>query len=326
MPTLPTSLDEQVKLRLLLYGPAKTKKTWLAGTAAEAGFNVIYLDSEEGFKIFKHLSPEAQKRIYRIDITDTLKRAVACEFMTYFCKYDKIYWDEARKRKVMKPDAENVIELNHSRLDTNTVLVLDSYTELVWSLAVRYATEQNIDLSDAEKTDWDGYRWTGTLATWIIEQLVKLPCHVVVIGHATEYEKRSKDQKTIEWSRTQLKSTSGPHAMTLSQKFDDVLYFHIKGSSVYVDVRADKNRDSGGRVIPPAEYKWEDVTFENLCRMAGVPLPPKDLPPVETLVIPEAAQNSPSNSPIQKGATGETTVAISNGKKSGSTLLRKSGN
>ena len=91
MPELDTSLDEQIRLRLLLYGPAKTKKTWLAGTAAEAGFNVLLLDNEQGAGILRNLSPEARKRIYRIDIQDDGKRAVAAEFITYFCKFPKFY-------------------------------------------------------------------------------------------------------------------------------------------------------------------------------------------------------------------------------------------
>ena len=296
MPKLTDSMTDEVKLSLLFYGPAKTRKTWLAGTAAEAGFNVLYLDNEHGFKIFKQLSAEAQRRIYRIDIADTLKRAISAEFMTYLCKYDKFFWDEARKRKVMKADSETVIQLDHLRLNLNTVLILDSYTELVWSLTKRYAIEQNIDLSDAEKTDWDGYRFTGMLATWILEQLIKLPCHVVVIGHATNYEKRSKDGKTIEWVRTQPKSTSGPHAMTIANKFDDVLFFKMKGTQVYVDARPDKDRDSGGRVIPPGEYKWEDLHFGKLCELAGVKLPSADLPSVESLVLAETQVQPAANS------------------------------
>lgn len=300
MPQLATSIAEEVKLSLLFYGPAKTRKTWLAGTAAEAGFNVLYLDNEHGFKIFKQLDAAAQRRIYRIDIADTLKRAVSAEFMTYLCKYDKFFWDESRKRKVMKADSDSVIQLDHSRLDLNTVLILDSYTELVWSLTKRYAIEQNIDLSDADKTDWDGYRFTGMLATWVLEQLVKLPCHVIVIGHATNYEKRSKDGKTVEWTRTQPKSTSGPHAMTIANKFDDVLFFKMKGTQVYVDTRPDKDRDSGGRVIPPGEYKWDDLRFDKLCDLAGVRRPdPTQLRPVIELIAAESAtQSQPADSVI----------------------------
>ena len=50
MPTLEAKSNEEsgMLLRELFYGPPKTRKTWLAGTAAEAGFNVILIDFFDG--------------------------------------------------------------------------------------------------------------------------------------------------------------------------------------------------------------------------------------------------------------------------------------
>lgn len=290
MPSLEESLGQDLRMRIMIYGPAKTKKTWWAGTAAEAGFNVLLLDGEQGGGILKQLSAPARNRIYRIDTQDVAGRAVFAEFLTFFCKFTNFNWDETTKRFATGKPTENQIVLNREKLLTrNTVLVVDSYSALVLSLVQRYSIEQNIDLSDASKTEWEGYRWAGALASWMIQSLVQLPCHVILIGHQEMYEKR-KD-KVVEWSRLQMKSVSGPHAMTIANKFDDVLYTSVAGSSFYIDSRAEKDRDGGARYVPPNRYKWEDLSIKKLCELGGIALPPSDLPTMAQLIA-EAKQEA----------------------------------
>lgn len=313
MPTLPQSFAESTKLRLLMYGPPKSRKTWLAGTAAEAGYNVLLLDTENGAGILRQLSPAAQARIYRIDVSDDGKRAVAAEFVTRFCRAEKFNWDETNRKYVARcPEGATCITIDKSRFNLNTVVILDSYSALCWSVAYRYCLENNIDLSDASKTEWEGYRWAGQLLTWMITQLVNLPCHFILVGHQEMYEKRRENK--VEWSRLQMKSASGPHAMTIAKNFDDVLYFSVRGSQVYVDARPEKDRDGGGRIIPPAQYKWEDLQFANICQLAGMPAPSQKQTVTE-LVQPDASSTG-SNLPdknIPQLTQAKTAASLSSG-------------
>jgi len=316
MPQLDTSLEEETLLRLMAFGPGKTRKTWWAGTAAEAGFNVILLDSDDGCAILKNLSPAARKRIYRVNIGDTKKRAVAAEFMTWFCKMPSIFWNETDQKRMIKPDV-NCIQLDWARFDRNTVVICDSYSALCWSLALRYCIENQIDLADASKTEWDGYRFCGQLATWMLGQLHTLPCHFILIGHQEVYEKyvgTGRDRK-IDWTRTQMKSVSGPHAMTIAKGFDEVLYFTIQGSSVSIDLRPEKDRDGGGRVIPPGRYKWEDLSFKEVCKLASIPLPPADLMPVSELVACREAPASATTNKLLGGKSKAATTLATNTQK-----------
>ena len=284
MPSFKTMAEKKMFARLLIYGPQKARKTWWAATAAEAGFNVLLLDCDDGWQIIKQLSPEAQSRIYVIDIVDKPNANIASIFAAAFLRQKPFYWrEEEKKLAVLRDDkeAEDAIYIDTAKLDGNTVVVLDSWTELVNSLNLQFAKENGIDLADASKPEWEGYRWTGALATWMLGKLKTLPCHIALVGHQTVYEKirQEKKQQIVEWSREQLVSTSGKHAMTIGQKFSDILQFKVLNeTNVRIDTGAGKDKEGGSRIIPPKVYRWEDLQFKDYCNLAGITLPPPDLP------------------------------------------------
>jgi hypothetical protein len=148
----------------------------------------------------------------------------------------------------------------------------DSYSAFVRSLALQFSIENGIDLSDAKKTEWDGYRWCGALATWTMQELQTLPCHQVMIAHQEVYEKRTTDKRTkhttVDWTRIQVKSTSGPHSMSMAQYFTDLLYFYIQGSVTQIDTRAEKDRDGGCRNFEPKLWQWDTLQMPALATAA----------------------------------------------------------
>lgn len=274
MAQLTDKLEEgKMLLRVLAYGPAKSKKTWWAAKAAEAGFRVHILDGDNGWQILKNIDKEAQKRIEVIDLVDKTKSAVFAVAMTLLLKDGKLIWNENTKTSAKLKPQDATVKLDLDELNHEDVLVVDSWTALVWSLVLRYAKENGIDLTDPEKADRDYYGWSNSLVKWMLNQLQSLPCHVIVIGHSTVYEKYSKDGKTIEMQRRQPVSTSGPNAMLMASKFSDVLYFSVKGSSFKIDVDGDNDKDGGSRGLPPKVYNWEDLQFKDVCAAYGIPLP-----------------------------------------------------
>lgn len=293
MPTLETKTlndNNSILLRELFYGAPKTRKTWLAGTAAEAGFNVVLLDADHGYHILtKHLSDAAKKRLNLFECRDSLTQPVAAQFLARFLKQGKVWFDEVERKVIpfQKDINENTVELSlEKHLNANTVLILDSYTAVVNSLKFAYAKERQIDLTDLSEDDSAdmntkraGYAVSGGLASFILERITKLPCHVIVIGHSSQYEKYSKDGKKMEWSRRVVKSTSNPHSLTIGDKFSDILWFNNASASVTkIETRADKDAEGGSRVIPPDSYMWADLTWDKICALANIPLPPADLP------------------------------------------------
>ena len=308
--------QHEILLRLLFYGAPKTRKTWLAGTAAEAGFNTILLDMDHGYHILlDNLSEQAQKRLMLIECRDSLKAARACTFMSQFLKSSNVWFDEEEKRTILLPQElnDNCVELDAQKhLNKNTVLIIDSYTALVASLHFQYAKENSIDLSDAKKTDWEGYGWAGRLASWMLEKISQLPCHVIVIGHKSVYEKYSgsKKDRKLEWARQQIKSVSNPHAMTIGDKFSDILYFEsVSSIRTTIDTRPGKDREGGSRVIAPNLYDWNKLQFADICKHAHINLPPADLPYLDFSIdkeLIEAAHqkaNTQASNPINPKAT-----------------------
>jgi hypothetical protein len=306
-------LDHRLKsndmlLRILAYGNAKSRKTWWVGKAAEAGYNVVLLDGDNGWHILKQIAPAAQNRIQVVNMTDERGRPVFAEAMARLLKDGKLIWDEATKKSAKLNPNENCISLDLDQLDSNCVLVVDSWSAYSVSLMLQYAKENQIDMSVAEEGDdkWGYFRWAGALATWSMTQLSGLPCHVVVIAHTDVYEKRSKDGKKVEWSKRQIKSTSGPHAMQMPAKFSDILYFSQKGTANKISTRGNEDADGGSRLIAPGDYNWEDLQFVDIIKSAKLTPPTKDNPFVDyslkskSAVVPKSGLITPVVKPVAK--------------------------
>ena len=270
--------NNDMLLRLLNYGPAKVKKTWWVGKAAEAGFNILLLDGDNGWHILKQVAPEAQKRIQVVNLMDELNKVIFAPTVVRLLKKGTLFWDEAARKSSAFNPPETAMSIDLNKLGPYDILAVDSWTALVTSLMWQFAEENSIDLSEADKNEWDFYGWGGRLALWCVSRLMALPCHVVVIAHATIYEKRDKSQKKIISQKRQIISTSGPNAMQIPSKFSDLFYFYAKGSAFKIEAKGNEEQDGGSRIVPPGIYNWDDLQFADIIKMAGLQLPPADNP------------------------------------------------
>ncbi len=284
MPSVAEKIEQGNNLlQVLAFGKQKTRKTWWAVNAAEAGFNVLLLDGENGWTIAKQLSPAAQKRVQVISLTEQTKKAIFAPFLTSLLKSGEIIWGLDEKRITKLQPTEDSIHINLLNRTSNDVLVIDSWTAVCWSLQFRFALENQIDLSAADKKDWDFYGWGGRLATYFIKQLQTLPCHKIVIGHKTVYEKMTRKvagkQQEVEYTREQLISTSNPHSLTIGAEFSDILTFRQLSDKVFkIEVSGNESKEGGSRSVPPALYDWEKLQFKDLCLAAGIALPTNENP------------------------------------------------
>lgn len=275
MPKATSSSLAHEQLRVLAYGEPKTRKTLWALKAAEAGFNVFDFDFERGHQIIQAVKPEAKERIGIIDLAVTNNREPGLEFFTRFIKGEKFVWDEATKRVVpvgaeWNPEHSH-IAINSREMSYNDVIIFDSWTESVDQLVARFARENSIDLSEAAKQEWEGYRWCGALASWFLQNLKTLPCHVIVTGHSYKYEKKKGQgkQQVTEWSKIMPKSVSGNHSLSLAGQFTDIIFFELIGTSTMLDVRPDPDRQAGSRFIEPNRYGFNDLQFSTLADKQG---------------------------------------------------------
>jgi len=265
-------------LRILAYGKQKSRKTWWACAAAESNFNVLLLDGENGWDIAKNLSLSAQKRIQVIPLQEQTRRAIFAPFIIMLLKTGTLKWDLDKQISANLQPNSSCVDINLLNRTTNDILVLDSWTALVWSLQFRYAIENKIELSDAQKDEWDFYGWGGRLATWFLKQLITLPCNLIIIGHKTNFNKMSPKKKgkqqTILSTTEQLVSTSNPHSATIGTNFSDILTFtRISDMVTKIDTQGSELKEGGSRNVKPGIYNWEDLQFKDICLSAGIEIP-----------------------------------------------------
>lgn len=279
MPTAESVMSEKPLVRAFIYGPGKSRKTTWAMQAANAGFRVLFLSLERGEGVMRtQVAPDCWKNIYIVEAHDGPNDAFAATCIVTLMKNHIAYIDEVNRKCSLTPRPGHT-EFNLKSLGQDTVLVIDTWTAFVASLTKQFSLENNIDLSQAAKQEWDGYGWMGRIATWVLVQLRTLPCNYVVVGHSTQYEKYKKDpvnpkkQGPLEWSRRQPISTSNPHGMSINDKFDHMLFSHVRGRTCYIDTRGSSEEDAGSRVLPPAEYPFDELTFAHLAHAMGIPLP-----------------------------------------------------
>ena len=266
-------------LRLFIYGYGKSKKTWWAAAAAEAGFNVLLVDTDRGAAIVQRLSPAALARVHIIPCADRSKQAAAYDFVSTFIRNFDCYY-HAGRAATSQSHMAGATRYAFRDLEPNTVFVLDSWSALCRSLILHYNNTHKINQDDAKKVEWEGYRWVGTMATWIIESLKSLPCHLIIIGHQHTYEKYrgiKKDRKLIS-VREQPLSTSNPHGASLDMHFDEFYRFYKQGNINYIDTSGDIGRAGGSRTMEPKLWPWEALQFSDLCKAQGIALPGPDAP------------------------------------------------
>lgn len=270
------------RAQLLIYGPGGSKKTWWACQAAEAGYNVLYINGDTFPTILSQLTADARKRIYHLDVTDSANIPVMAQFIAAFTNQTRpglCWYDEQSKRADPAPFG-GAIRVDVQQWDTNYVVVVDHFTALVRSINYHYALANNIDLADADKTEWEGYRFAGALLTHVVGQLRKLPCHLVLVAHETVYEKyegTGRDRRLV-FQRQQPISSSNPHGMTLAAAFQEVYYFYKEGKRNWIDFDGNRMRDAQSKFLPPGRKEWDQLPLSDVLKALGNSTPPNDLP------------------------------------------------
>lgn len=262
--------DERL-LRILVYGLPKARKTAWALKCAEYGFNVVYLEGDDqGGLAISQIKKEAHSRVQIIPLAMRPDKTVFAGFVTRLLKSGSAFtWDEQAKQvQAFFPDAEHShFRINASLFTPNDVLVLDGWKALAESSLFEFADDRELDLSDPDATKSskgddkkrDSYGFMSNFLNWILARLHILPCHLIVIGHATTYEKRDKKTQEIISQRTQPISSSGPHAEKLASEFTEVLFFErISSDVVRIDTGGDRDRDGGSRLFAPKRHNWDD--------------------------------------------------------------------
>ena len=294
MPAADEMPDELDPLKLMLVANSKAGKTDYLLRAAEFGFNVLFIDGDIGARTMRamlksgRLSPAAAKRIMYMSVADYINDrgqyvSFMADFFVQFSTAGKFMWNDSLQRPFKSGEYDReaghvVWEMYPSRMKTDTLLIVDSYTALVTSVLNWKADSLGEDLGDIEKISRDMYAGSGHKLTHFMQLLKATKCHLGLICHAREYvilEKpkgkigsiNEKDMKIKDTMMVPV-SSSNPHALTLAKNFTDVGWIDVSpmGKRV-IDFQPSGDRVIGGQLTVKGDV--DENNFLKLIKLSG---------------------------------------------------------
>ena len=273
MANLDDDLENDDLARIMVYGPPGSRKTWWATRAAELGFNVILADLDNGYKITRQLSPEARKRVFRLDMRAPNDGYDNCGAMAlaHAMNGNACYFDEETRKYVGRSKIEagkKYIHLDFTKLTARDVLIIDSWTIFVQQLGL--VSRRVLDPIKIAKFEWDDYAKIRLVLDHVLSNMKGMNCHVIVVGHSETNAKRKKNaaekekpETAIEQIRLQPSSATRAHGEVLAASFSDVLYFEIPSAlqGTTIETSGSVDFDAKSRSLAPKIYKWTDLDF-----------------------------------------------------------------
>lgn len=295
MPTLDDQNEDYKKAlasatHMLGIGQSKAGKTDFAVQAAVDGFELLYVDKDNGMATIKDevaklpaaIRQSVLKRIHYFspkNMPEFIEGVLTNAVVRYNISLQEIY-DRARA----KP-GHRISEFYPSRIPANTILCIDSWTTLTFSIVQAKAEANGIDLLDVDKYSREIYGGTGFKATQIAQLLQFAPFHVYVQAHPGNYERKEKPPgvvKEVKENDMIIKetvavplSTSLPHGYTIGKYFNQIGWFEINRFDKFVlDFTQRSGRISGGTVAKKLGDPRTELRFS---QVFGKPTPPEEI-------------------------------------------------
>lgn len=205
---------------VLIYGPPKVGKSELAGRLSEFK-KLIWIDLENGYSTLLKLPQEWKERIELISLPDTRSFPVAIETCLKLIKGGPVDICEEHGKVscvTCKKDNKPFARINLSELDSDTVVVFDSLTQLTNS-AIAHITRGKPDDYKLEFDDWGNL---GKLMDIFLSHVQQAPFNVVCISHETEAE--------MEDGKIKIVPVAGSKAFSrnTAKYFSHVVYAEVK--------------------------------------------------------------------------------------------------
>jgi hypothetical protein len=284
MPTIDMIPAVTDPVHLLLIGDTKAGKSTYAAQAAKDGFNVIYIDCDNGLSALRYAlgnDVEAQRRVHYFHTSRPV------EFIRNFLRSTEkspLRWNPRLNRVwgklatgVEPNDPIWVIDI--TKVPKSWLIVIDSWTAVSADALGIGAADQRAEL--LEGTNQGIYGEANTALTYICNMIQKLPQHVLVQAHGTKFEvydkptgvtagqMKQKDMVLRETIDVPL-SSSRPHGQTMASRFNHIGWLGVNRlGETEIDFTRTSTRVGGGP--PNRKAKTNDLTFLKL--VGGKPEP-----------------------------------------------------
>ena len=318
---------------LLLIGHTKTGKSDYVAQAAKDGFQVIYIDRDNGLEtLMSSLGDdmEAKARIHYFapeDMAGFIEGLLTKSIFRHNLRTNK-------EPEFSDKPTDRIIEFRPTKIPVGTILAIDSWTTLCLQIIEKQAEKRKIDLMDVDKYSREIYGGTGFKATQIATMLQHTPFHVIVQAHPGYYERKEKpanvsgkiDEKDmIIRETTQVPiSTSMPHGASIGKFFNQIGWLYVDSFDRRVlDFKPQNGRlgsgTPGGIANPRGDYRFSKIFSP------APPYPPSDSWMTEMTTEEMRAKsqkgsafNKPKDDSPAPAATAATEIAV---PKLGSKLM-----
>lgn len=215
-----SQLDSGPVNHVCVFGPPKSGKTELVGKLA-LHFNLLWFDLEEGWKTLLKLPQEAKERVELIRIPDKRSFPIAAETMPKVIKGSLTKICEAHGKvscALCLKDAKPFTSVELNKLSSDTIVVLDSGTQLANSVMAHITKNQPEDY----KYEWDDYRKQGTQMDLFLSEVQQATFNFVFITHEAEVEMEDGRKKIVPVAGTTNFSRN------TAKYFDHIVYCNVK--------------------------------------------------------------------------------------------------
>lgn len=274
------AMDDPV--HLLAIADSKAGKSVYAAQAAIDGFNVIYVDADNGASALRFMlkdKPDAKKRVFYLPTSRPMT------FLTNFLRSTLIkpmMWMPDRNQLWSKllpgvSDDERVWKFSASEIPKSWILNIDSWTAVASDGLGIGSADQKAELLDG--TNQSIYGEANSHLTYICNLLQKVPYHVMVQAHGTKYEvydkptgftgaqMKQKDMVLRETKEVPV-SCSRPHGETMVSRFNHIGWMYVTHmGDTEIDFTRKPGRVGGGP--PNRKAAVKDLSFAKL--VGGVP-------------------------------------------------------
>jgi hypothetical protein len=321
MPRMDQPLQSKSLIKLLLVGDGKVGKSRFAGEAAAAGFKTLYIDGDVAIPTLNQLPQKAKDNIYLLPAHDTISNGQRdtrfCDLIQAFTTNIKFRWNDTESRIARPNDTGEIWEIQPSLMDESCILVIDSWTALCESIALKAAVANGVMLTDATMNEMRPvYQVSGNIAKSMLQVIRAMPCHVIVCAHPDEYQHKvappgrkladiKEKDMVIDWTKMVPMSTSRPQSLNMAKYFTDVAWIEVSPTGVRkLDFRTKDTRVAGGHFDG-----FEDTVkyaFAELVKIIGgqIPGPDTNVDRWLKVLTPEEAA-PPAPKVLQGGETGQ---------------------